>query len=111
VRRKASGRTGRESAEPAQSNDVERLLRSGRVPDVRPELLLVRAGEFKVEEALGDVADRLTEAQRLLAPYRDEAEARPELSAAYAAVHAAKGDLAAIRHWRVIMQRHRDHQD
>ena len=99
MRRRPAGRTNG-ATDPARSNDVERLLRSGRVPDDRPQQLLVQAGEFKVDE-------RLTEAQRLLAPYRDEVEARPELSAAYAAVHQAKGDLAAIRHWRLIIERHR----
>jgi hypothetical protein len=106
VRRRPAGRTNG-ATDPARSNDVERLLRSGRVPDDRPQQLLVQAGEFKVDEAFGEVDERLTEAQRLLAPYRDEVEARPELSAAYAAVHQAKGDLAAIRHWRLIIERHR----
>ena len=92
-------------------NDTERLLRSGRSsgPPAEPReldhhpVLLPGSAQERADEALQAAAVRLAEAQQLLTPHRD----RPDTDGgrAYDAVHAARGGLAAARHWQALEQR------
>ncbi len=84
----------------ARSNDVERLLRSSRAGERIPWMPSDLA-DRRVDEAAHEVASLLADAHRLLAPYRDS-QTLPDLQQAYAAVHAARGELAAVRHWRAV---------
>lgn len=63
-------------------------------------ILLPGTGTRRAEEAMRLAAARLSQAQRLLSAFRDSAET--DLGEAYRAIHAARVDLAAARHWRAF---------
>lgn len=83
-----------------RSNETEQLLRSGRADDAAVPLLPPGSGTRRAEQAVRQAAARLTEAHRVLSAYRDSPES--DLAEAYVAVHAARSDLAAARHWRAL---------
>ena len=98
----ARSAAGSAAGSAGRSNDVERLLRSGRAEGADSVWFPPGLADQRVDEAIGAASSAMAEAHRLLEPYRRQ-DAAEAVRLAYEAVHAARGQLAAARHRRAVV--------